>query len=186
MSHFAVLLALCFIVLPIQTVFAGTDEFTARVVVRVYVLNNPLYLAEMEALVTQNRNLFAANSPVIRCMQYLGVKLTQAGIKAIDPRALERATDLASRSGAPPALIPGVAEKMNSGAGQLIVLGQQFVWLTEVLPVAAQGNWVPFVRTAPLGGISHQQAVQVLNQLPRDLLQLTKAIINQNMPFIGR
>jgi len=153
------LLAIFFATLPIHTAFAACNEYTAHVVARAFLFNNFLNLDEMSDLLNQNKVLFLPGGSALRCMQSLGIKLTQAGLNAYDPKALERAY----RTGGPPEMAEQVARKINSGSANLNAMGQEFLWLAEVLPAAVQGNAQPYLSTKPLSRpMTHQQAYNVL------------------------
>lgn len=154
------LLTLCSMTVLVQALPAVADEYVARVVARAYFYDHPLAVEEMEALVSQNKDLFEPNGPAIRCMRSLGTGLLQAAFNAYDQKALEKAY----RSGAPPDIARDVANLVNDSAIKLAWLGQELIWLSEVLPYGAQGNWVPFLTTTFLGRpITHEQALQMLN-----------------------
>jgi len=175
---------LCLMAILVQPA-AAIDESTARVVVRAYIFNNPLYLQEMDELLNQNRSLFLPDGAAIRCMRNLGIRLSQAGFNAYNPHALENAY----RVGGPPEMAQDVARGLDSLAGGLSLMGGEFTWLSQVLPAAVQGNVVPYLTTKPFGRpLTIKQGYDLLVQMSNigiagQLFQLTKEIMNQQMPF---
>jgi hypothetical protein len=173
---------------PPRAAPAMCDENTARVLARAYVLNNPGFVEEMLAFVSQNRSFFVANGSAIRGMRSLGVKLTQAALNAYDPQALERAY----RTGGPPELAEGVARKINSWSTEIVCMGQELAWLAEVLPAAAEGDWNPYLTTRTLcRNLTHQDAIIRLKQLDQlakisgnsELIPQFLSLLKQYMPL---
>lgn len=129
-------------------------ESVARVVGQAYWLSNPLSEGNLGEFLGRNNELFVANGHGIRCTKALGEHLIRAGNSAYDPNAYERA------AGVGPIEFAGdVADSINSGSVDLFMMGKELVWLSNVLPAAAHGNFGPLNST---GTPARQQIRQVL------------------------
>ena len=117
-----------------------SDE-SARLIARAYYLSNPMTEHDgFQQFVTRNRAVLSAGSPAIQCGRVLGAHLAQRGINAYDADAYRRAMGKG-----PDELAPDVARSFNSGAVDVFAMGRELVWLAEVLPAAAVGDFGPYV-----------------------------------------
>jgi hypothetical protein len=57
-----------------------------------------------------------------------------------------------------------VGASMTSGSVEAAMMGEEFVWLSQVIPSAAAGNWTPYGTT---GLYARQQARQAIQMLER-------------------
>ena len=139
------------------------DEVTSRLVAQAYVLSIPIMGRENELvpLMRSNPGYFTEGGRAIHCMQSLGTALVQGGVAKSNQFSGYSATE---RFGPmmPNGLahLPGqVDDSMRSYGSDMLIMGQELLWLSRVLPPAAQGNTTPYNTT---GTDSRQMAAQVL------------------------
>lgn len=113
------------------------SEETARHLSRIYALTNPLNEGDVRAYLSDNHSSCGENGEVVQLAKELGTALRAAGVASYDPGAEERAHRIAADTGAPSELAPEVARSLNSGSLELWQLGNELLWLAEVLPPAA-------------------------------------------------
>jgi hypothetical protein len=129
------------------------DDASVRLVARAYALSMPLLFEENELipLMAANKTDFLAGGRAIIYMQALGTALVQAGVAAgaqinSDPSVSKKFGGLM-----PPGLesLPAQADaQMRSRANGLIMVGQELLWLSQVLPPAANGDYNLYNTTA--------------------------------------
>ena len=124
------------------------DEVSSRLVAKSYVLTMPLLGRdnEMVPLMQSNREYFAQGGGAIRCMQRLGTTLVQGGLARSREFSGSSATERFGSS-MPEGLahLPGeVDASMGSYGSDMFTMGQELLWLANVLPAAAQGNYTPY------------------------------------------
>ena len=157
-------------------------EQSARAIARAYMLSSPFSSGNILGYITQNREHFVQGGNAIRCARALGSQLVTAGINAYDPKAYEKAMGVG-----PAEFAPKVAESINSGATDLMLMGQELHWLAQVLPPAIRGNYVPYNTT---GTPTRQQIRQVLPifnvlcQTDPAMCQMVRGIMQQFEPII--
>lgn len=167
------------------------DDLSSRLVAATYVLTMPLLGRdnEMIPLMQTYPQHFSPGGGAIRCMQRLGSALVQGGMAqnmefggssatesfgAMMPQGLEH--------------LPGqVDNSMQSYGSDQFMMGQELLWLAEVLPAAAQGNYQPY--NTPVT-TSRQMAYQVLPiyqmmcQMDPYPCQMMQAMLNDMAPEI--
>jgi hypothetical protein len=138
---------------------ARFSEAAVQHLARIYALTNPMDERDFRPFLSQNRSYFVENGEAVRLAKELGLTLIAAGVKSYDPGAEERAYRIAGSTGVPPEFAPGVARSLNSGSLELWSLGNELLWLSEVLPPATEGDLGPYQTT---GTLARQQIRQVL------------------------
>jgi hypothetical protein len=103
---------------------------------------------------------FSAAQGVVQCANALGQFLVIRGLSAYDPKAYDRAMAVAP-AGAEH-LAPEVAQSLNSGSVDLVQMGQELIWLSQVLPQMAKGDFTDFNES---GTMARQMFRQALPQL---------------------
>lgn len=152
------------------------DETSSRLVARSYVLTMPLLGRdnEMVPLMQSNRSYFAPGGPAIQCMQSLGTALIRGGLNMSGEYSGSSATERFGGS-MPPGLahLPGEVDRSMGGYGSdILTMGQELLWLAQVLPSAAQGNYTPY----NAGGTTNRQLAFRVLPMYRMLCQMAPAI----------
>jgi hypothetical protein len=141
---------------------APCDETAARNVGMLYYATNPVFeqtrSQDLVAFVRSNSQLLEANGPTIQCARIAGSRLVQRGLAAFSPRGYDDAYASALNMGANMDQARSVASSVNSGSLDAVMMGQELLWLAQVVPAAAQGNWGPFNNT---GSMSRSNIRQV-------------------------
>jgi hypothetical protein len=157
-----------------------TDDKIIHMAVRAYVLSIPILLKEGDLipLISANRAWFVKGGKVIKYMQAAGTALTQ-GASAYTVTPIQHLFPAM-----PPGLehLPGEVDAgMRSDAA---VIGQEFLWLAQVLPQGAMGDWGPYTNTGSVlrrQGIAYAQMVRMLSP---DVFQATVNAMQQSQPLI--
>lgn len=165
------------------------SEKTARIIGRIYYLSNPLEIfnrfADLEAYVNRNRNLLLPGSKMIQCMRSAGNTLIARGVQAYSQQDADRAYGRALEMGATGDMANKIRSNMNQGATELFTMGQELIWLSQVLPQAAQGNWNDFINT---GTDTRQAVIQsirlVAPMLDPNLLGIVQQSFTQYAPYL--
>jgi hypothetical protein len=139
------------------------DEETSRLVAKAYFLSAPLIGRENELipLIQSNPDDFNEGGRAIRCMQSLGTALTQGGLEQSKQLSGPSATEQLGHL-MPIGLehLPGqVDASLRSYGSDMFNMGNELVWLSQVLPPAVQGNYTPYNTT---GTSSRRMAAQAL------------------------
>lgn len=117
------------------------DDAIVRLAVRTYVLSIPLLFKEPEVtpLVYENKVHFLEGGQVTLYMRTAGTALALGAMSYNGPSVQHL---FAGRL--PPGLahLPGQVDAAMRSNGAAV--GQEFLWLSEVLPPAAMGNWGPY------------------------------------------
>ena len=151
MIKFIMILVGVFSLLINCEVAQACDEASARLVAKSYVLTMPLLGRdnEMIPLMQSNHSYFTPEGDAVRCMQELGTALINEAIKQAETNNGPSAQELFGGM-MPEGLghLPGeVDDSMHSYANDLYAMGQELIWLSRVLPAAAQGNYTPYNTT---------------------------------------
>lgn len=138
---------------------------TAVMIGALYVYSSPLKDSEeMQEFVSEYSDFLGANSDVIRCMRNLGNSFIQQGTTQFEftyedeNQVRSSVYDMAAGSGLDATNIAdNITGSMRSEALQPIIVGQELLWLAEVIPEAADYNWDKYETT---GTYFRQQALQ--------------------------
>ncbi len=167
------------------------DETTARNVGALYWTLNPIKEQtepqELMTFVRNNSKLLAADQPMVQCMRFVGTRLMQQGLAAYSPADRDRAYESALGMGADMEQAGKVADSINSGAVEAFIMGQELVWLADVVPAAALGDWGPFVSTGTVSRLTFRQQwplVQQMLVMDPSLGRLVEQTIYQIQPWV--
>lgn len=144
---------------------------TAKHLAKAYVLAQPLSTGNLDSFLQNNRQMFQENGSAIQCAKRLGEYLRSNGLRSYDTHAYERVVEIA-----PPELVekaPQVAQSINAGSIDAINIGNELLWLSEVLPSATRGNYSPFNNTGTL-----------LRQQIRQYMGIIGPILQENRSLI--
>lgn len=169
-----------FIFLSSSQVYADCNQVTSRNVAKLYVLALPFQGPEpFINMVSSNREILTENSPTVVCARLLGNRLVNMGINAYDPDAYRRAMGVGPAEHA-----PDVADSIHSGAVDLYTMGNELIWLSQVLPPTANGNNSPFLTT----GTQWRLWIKWVWPMYEQIIQLNPSmapIINQSLSMMG-
>ena len=145
------------------------DDRTARLVARAYVLSIPLFFKQDDLipLMAENRAYFLEGGKVIRCMQARSMALMQGALSAAEQNTRYSATERFGGS-MPEGLehLPGqVDASMRSYGNDMFTMGQELLWLSQVLPPAAEEDYEPYNTTATQNRQMMAQALPILQML---------------------
>ena len=170
---------------------SGYDDATARLVARAYVLSIPLLFKENDLipLMAENKAYFVEDGKAIRCMRALGNALIQHALVVGQQTGGRSATEIFGGS-MPEGLedLPGqVDASMRSYNNDTFTMGQELLWLSQVLPSAAEGDYEPYNTT---GTPARQLWAQVLPymrmlfQMNPDLYQTMQNVMREMQPVM--
>ena len=166
-------------------------EISSRLVAKSYVLTIPLLGRdnEMIPLMQSNRGYFTQEGGAIRCMQRLGAALVQGGLARSSEFSGSSATELFGGS-MPEGLghLPGqVDASMRSYGSEMFTMGQELIWLANVLPAAAQGDYTPYNTTGTDTRRMMYQVLpmyQMLCQMDPSICQMMLGMFREMAPQI--
>lgn len=189
--HFVLFLGMLGLVAGGHGVAYACDDLSSQLVARTYVLTMPMLGRdnEMIPLMRDYPQHFSAGGAAIRCMQRLGSALVQGGISQNMEYGGRSATE---RFGGmmPEGLehLPGqVDDSMRSYGTDMYMMGQELLWLAEVLPAAARGNYQPYntpVTTTRQMAYQVMPIYQMMCQMDPSLCQMVLAMLNDMTPQI--
>lgn len=176
-----------------ETVFAGDscDELSSQLVAKTYVLTMPLLGKDNKIIPLMEKypGHFAQGGGAIRCMQSLGNALMRGALEQSREFSRPYATERFGGS-MPEGLghLPGQVDRsMISYGNDMFTMGQELLWLAEVLPYAAQGNYAPYNNPTTT---NRQMAAQVLPiyqmmcQMDPSVCQMMVAMLEELSPQI--
>jgi len=124
------------------------DEQTARIIGKLSYISSPLFVinnwADLNAFVNEYRSILLPGSKVIQCMREAGIRMQSAALQSLDPQAGNRAYSSALNMGATGEMANTIKANIDGGQIQPFVMGQDLVWLSQVIPKGAQGDWSDF------------------------------------------
>ena len=167
------------------------DEATSRIVARVYVLSIPLLSSNDEffRIVETNPDAFAEDGLVVRCMRTVGRGLAQQGASAMQTYRTGSAVE---RFGGmmPEGLshLPGqVDSSLQSYGTDVYAMGEELVWLSQVLPAVSRGDRAPYNAGQTTSRQLARQAIpvyQMICQMDRSMCQVMFNAIQQVVPTV--
>jgi len=149
--------------------YYSCDINTALTIGIFYVLSCPSLRTNEPTIysaVNENSQFLDENGTVIQCMRRLGELMVNQGYQnfnfnntaqnQVHENVLEMAnsTGLSAQAGN---IADNVVNGMRNQQLQPIIVGNELIWLSNVLPDAANGNWEAYENT---GSIFRQQALQ--------------------------
>jgi hypothetical protein len=165
------------------------DDQSARLVARAYVLAIPLLSRENELipLLDENKAYFLEGGGATRCMQALGAALMRGGSSGA---VLGNGYSATERFGGsmPQGLehLPGQVDASMRGYGSdMLTMGQELLWLSQVLPPAVDGDYEPYNTTSTPNRQMIAQAVplyQMLCQMDPEVCQVMLGMMQQTLP----
>ncbi|MCB2204468.1 hypothetical protein KQI65_06935 [bacterium] len=126
----------------------------------IYGLSNPLRdVQELQQYVFQYQIELRRDGGVVQCARELGEQLVKRGVESFHKDDYDRAYKQAIALGGSMEQVHNVAGSIHEGDVDLLLLGKELIWLADVLPHAAMGNWEPYANT---GTVARQQVRHVL------------------------
>ncbi len=167
------------------------DDTTARLVARAYVLSIPMFFKQNDLipLLNENKAYFVEGGKAIRCMEALGTSLVQGGMAAANRFKGYSATERFGGS-MPPGLehLPGqVDSSLRSYGNDMFAMGQELLWLSQVLPPAVKGDYAPYNTTATPNRQMVAQVLpiyQMLCQMDPGMCQMMQSMMIQMEPSL--
>lgn len=160
---------------------------TARILGRVYVKANPLSdHSDIVALVQQYSEHFMEGSPVINCATSLGNRLVMQGLSSFSQNDYNRAYGRSLELGATMEQARDIGNSISSGSVDLFIMGKEMLWLAQVLPYAARGDWGPFQNTGSEVRTQVRQILPIYNmmlQMDPAMAQMVNEIMRQFEPI---
>ena len=155
----------------------------AQIIGRVYFLANPLSNpSELVEYIQQNRTYFVEDCTVIRYTKSLGNRLVSRGLSSLSQEDYDGAYESTLGMGGTMEQARDVANSISSGSMNLYMLGNELLWLAEVLPYAVNGNWRPFQTTGTNTRNQIRQILPFYNMMLKTeplMLQLVDEIMKQ-------
>jgi len=140
---------------PVSTVQPRTarlcDDTTAVLIGRLYFIANPLIEQtepeRIEEFVTTHAMHLGPTSAFMSCAKHAASRLTAAAYASFDARQADSAYGRVLEMGGSMEDANHVRGSLNRGSLELMTMGQELMWLTQVVPSAAAGDWRPFMAT---------------------------------------
>ena len=127
------------------------DVKTALMLGRAYYLANPLSEpTKLAEYIRQNKAYFMKDGTAIRCAQELGSRLVAYAFSAFSQEDYTKGYESVLRLGATAEEARYVANSLNDNELDARMMGEELLWLAEVLPCAAEGDWGPFQTTGTI------------------------------------
>ncbi|MBN2526817.1 MAG: hypothetical protein JXR76_10515 [Deltaproteobacteria bacterium] len=133
---------------------AACPSHVARAVADAYLKSAPisaeklkLEISKDSSLVTYvdaHKGLFSENGPAVECARHLGQRVVALGESAFSTSEEMHKTMVHKWGGAAPGTAADAADNVQSRGASMYVLGQELLWLAEVLPGVAAGNLAQF------------------------------------------
>lgn len=119
---------------------------TARLVGELYNLAGVLKSSymELQLFLRENDSAFARNSALTACMRDFGIFLQTQGHISYSKNPHSEIYEDAINVGANPDQARVIANDMTRDAGDMVLIGKEMVWLSEVIPSAVEGDWSLF------------------------------------------
>ena len=164
------------------------DPGTSVLVAHAYVLSIPLLGRQDELVPFMNSApaLFTEGGRAIACMQSVGTTLVKKGVLMSNQFSGHPA--MAKFGGRmPPGLasLPGqVDSALNSYGADSVAMGQEFLWLSRVLPDAARGNPTMYNTTGTPARQMARQLWPYYERFDPGACQIIRATINEQAPVL--
>jgi len=140
------------------------DDNTARLIGKLYYIASPLFAYDnwslLDTFVKNNREILLPDSPLIQCMKLAGNNMILTNSQTLDPQSGNRAYESVLNMGGSIEDANRIKSNFDRDEIQLASLGIELLWLSDVLPKGAQGDWTDFLNT---GTESRKLAIQGIN-----------------------
>lgn len=137
-------------------------------------------LGAFQSFVQTNSSMLQPNGPTMTCARQLGQALQYQGLKSYSQRDYDDAYGSVLAQGGTIDMAQDVAGSMQSGALDAWMTGKELVWLSEVIPSAAAGNWQPYMATGTESRKQLRQVIAIYSQMP-DM----QAILRDMQPLLA-
>ena len=149
---------------------SACSDTTSLLLARAVILAAPILLTDdnvylndgepLKAFAQAFRPYFLKDGKATRCAAVVGPLLVRHGLKLYDREAYGRII-----STAPPEIAGQsreIADRINQPSTDMVEMGQELTWLSQVLPAVADGDMRPFNETGyPLRNYKRQQITAV-------------------------
>lgn len=129
-----------------ESSYCFEDVETARLVGQLYNLSGVLKSSyqELEWFLNEHEADFAQNSPLTSCMRDFGIFLKSKGHIAYSRYPHSKAYENAVLAGANSDQATKIANDLTRDASDMVLIGEELIWLSEVIPAAVEGDWSQF------------------------------------------
>lgn len=149
-GHFksGILGAICILILTGSAPSPQCTVESAQILGRLYYLANPMGNAnDLTAFVNQYRAHLTSKGTVMKCAKTLGNRLIIQSLGAFSQADYNDAYGSVLEMGGTMDMAHDIAYDIQGGAVDLFMMGQELLWLAEVMPSAASGDWRLFNTT---------------------------------------
>lgn len=125
------------------------DYQMAKALGRVYILSAPFTgnIDQLMQLMEEYPSLFEEHGRLIVCARQIGQRLVHRGLSSYSQADYDRAYKSVLSNGGSLEAAQEIARKMNGTSVDMFAIGNELVWLADVLPDAASGDWSSFYHT---------------------------------------
>jgi hypothetical protein len=125
-----------------------TPELT-KTISKVYLYGSPIVGdgQRLSQLVLENAVLFQQNGEGIRCLEHLSGLFINSAIETYSPGDYDNAYAKVIEMGGSGETARGVADDMAKGSLDMLQMGEELRWFSQVLPTAANGDWTAYNNT---------------------------------------
>jgi len=142
------------------------DDNTARIIGKLYYISNPIFVFDnwtmLDEFVKNNRNILLPGSPVIECMKQSGNNMIRINMQSFDPQSGNKAYESVIGMGGSMDDANAIKSNIESNQIELYSLGLELIWLSEVLPKGAQGDWSDFFNTGTQTRRAALEAISIM------------------------
>lgn len=172
----------------------AVDQTTATNLGRLYYAVNPLNEVQnpesIRQFINENKSLLQDDSPTINSAKKLGEKLIQSGLSAFSYDDYDRAYGSVLNMGGDMNQARGVADSLKQGSVDAFMMGQELLWIANVVPKAANGDWTDFDQTGTQSRKTMRQVwpiYQSLGMQPilNEYMPLFQPIIEEQVTFLA-
>ena len=154
---------------------------------RLYYLSNPMGDGnDLVAFVNQYGTRLASGGDLIKCAEELGKRLIVQSLNAFSLADYHDAYGSVLAMGGTRDQARGVASDIQGGAVDMFMMGKELLWLAEVIPQAAMGDWSLYSNTGTEMRNSIRQVLPIINMVMGSdpaMAQLVNSVIAQFGPL---
>jgi hypothetical protein len=159
----------------------AVDQTTAKNLGRLYYAVNPLNEVQnpnaVMKFINDHKSLLQDDSPTISCARKLGNRLIQSGLNAFSNSDYDRAYGSVLDMGGNMSHARDVANSLQQGAVDAFMIGQELLWIANVVPKAANGDWTDFNNTGTQSRMTMRQVWPIYKTMGMS------SMLNQYMPL---
>lgn len=112
--------------------------------------------------ISGNAQFLKSNGPIIECARNLGNALISRGLSSYMQTDYDDAYGRVLSMGGNMDDGHAVADSMTSGALDAMMMGKELLWLAQVIPAGAEGNWEPYFSSGTSARQQFRQMIPIL------------------------